>query len=187
MSFPQNTLFAKIELDIVVPISAATLLVKTDVPGFAMATRATITVPVTTRRPVAARLPFNCQGHLIQLVLTPGASSKVRLYGCRVWARVLPDGRWNWYPIPVVDTPVGYSRVNLPIQQTPEEWSRVGLPIAATGEEYSRVALPVMTTPDDWRSVPLPIPPTPEDWSTARLPIKATPPVPDWIPVEVDG
>ena len=157
MSFPLNALYRIVELDVDCT-SPGTLGVYTDVPEDQIDLRSTITIPITiTRRRVRGNLPYNVQGFHIQLKYSPG-SGTARLYGCRVWARVLPLGRWDWYPLPVVITP----------------------------DDYSTVPLPIPPSPEEYRVVQLPIPPTSDDYRMFPLPIKGTPPVPDWVALPID-
>lgn len=162
-------LFGKIEVDIAAS-ATGTFSILTDVPGYALAQRFSFTVPVTTRRPVAARIPFNTAGHLLQATYSSGGQSV--LYGARIWARELPGGPWRWYVLPVIETPAEYHPMDLPIPRTPEEWRSSGLPIPETSEE--------------WRSTALPIPETPEAWGAMKLPVKETPVVPEWSDLEID-
>lgn len=173
MASEKVKLFSKIEIEVLAPYYGGTFSILTDLPGNAMAQRFSFPVtPGAARRPVTSRLPYNTQGHLLQVSFTPGVG-QATLYRARVWARELPGGQWQWYALPVIETPIEYSPAPLPIPVTPEEWSSNALPIAATPEEWSAGALP--------------IPPTPDEWTPAALPIKATPPVPDWVELEVDA
>src|SRR5581483_10024384 len=115
-------LFSKIEIEVLASADGS-LAILTDLPGYAIAQRFSMDVPATsTRRPVTSRLPWNTQGHLIQLKLTPG-SGQTALYRGRVWARELPSGSWAWYALPVIDTPIEFAPAPLPIPATTEEWS----------------------------------------------------------------
>lgn len=157
MAFERVKLFGIIELD-VEATAAGTLKLYTNLPGTALALRATLTVPITSRRPVRFRLSGAVKGHLLQVSYDPGAAGVSRLYGARVWARELPEGRWGWYSLPVVPTP----------------------------DQFVTMRLPVPPTPEEWRQVQIPIPPTPEQWTRVELPVKPTPLVPDWVELEMD-
>lgn len=171
MAFEHIFLLGKIEID-VIATAAGTITIQTDIPGNALADRGTVTVGISTRRVVQKRLPYNFQGHLFKFTYAPGAGQS-RLYGVRVWARELPAGQWQWYPLPVVPTPDGWSSVKLPIPATSEEWSTAKLPIPPTQEEFQTVRIP--------------IPETSEQWSSVSLPIAPTPPVPSWISLDIDA
>jgi hypothetical protein len=138
--------------------NGGTLTLSTDLPGDAMAVRETRTLPTTagSRRVIRFRLSGNTKGRLYRVKVVPTGNGIIRLYAGRIWARLLPSPQWQWYAIP--------------IPETPEEWERVALPIPATGE---------------WERVALPIPPT-GDWERVQLPIKPTPPNPEWVDIPVD-
>jgi hypothetical protein len=170
MAFEHVFLLGKLEIDVVATASG-TVTIQTDLPGNALADRGTVTVGVAGRRVVQKRLPYNFIGHLFKFTYAPGSGTS-RLYGMRVWARELPGGQWQWYPL-LVPTADGWTAVKLPIPETAEAWSSVKLPVAVTSE--------------DWSTVRLPIPGTPEEFSAVNLPIKPTPDVPEWRPLEVDA
>lgn len=94
------------------------------------------------RRTVRVRLLGNLKGHLQQLRID-GPSTCV-LYGVRVFAKVLGvDSAWQWYDIPLVNTPDGYVPSALPILSTPEGFGAAGLPIVPTPESWERQGLPL--------------------------------------------
>jgi hypothetical protein len=185
VEFAKVALFSKVEVDVAASASG-TLTIATDLPGTAMAIRCTLTVPATTRRPVGFRLPYSTLGHLVKATYNPGTGQST-LFGARIWARALPDGVWQWYPLPVVETPNEFSPQALPIPVTPEEWTGTALPIPATPNEFSPQALPIPATPEEWTGAALPIPATPEEWTGAVLPVIPTPSIPDWVDLEVDA
>lgn len=179
MASEKLKLFSKIELELI-SSAAAPLVLLTDMPGNAMAARFTWTVPASNpvgdqlvRRTATSRLPCNTQGHLVQAIYTPIPGQTALLYRCRIWGRELPAGSWQWYQVPVLETPVEFSPHDLPIPPTTEDWKAAGMPIPPTTE--------------DWKAAGLPIPPTSEEWRALKLPIKATPDVPDWVDMEVDS
>jgi hypothetical protein len=184
MAFEKIKLFGKIEFELS-NSATDTLALLTDVPGVVMASRVSLSVAAQGRGVYRSRLPYNMQGHLIQLRYTPGAG-QTTLYGARVWARELPDGQWQWYALPVVDTPTEYAAMDLPIPATGNEWQSGPLPIPATPDDWKAMGLPIPPTPDEWGAGPLPIPPTPDGWSAMNLPVKATPAMGEWSDVEVD-
>jgi len=184
MAFEHIFLLGKLELD-VIATAAGTITIQTDIPDNAMTDRGTVAVGISTRRVVQKRLPGHFQGHLFQFTYAPGNGTS-RLYGMRLWARELPNGRWGWHALPVVPTPQEWSAVALEIPPTPDSWASVRLEFAPTPEGWSGVALSIPPTPEDWSTVRLNIPPTPDGWSEVRLPIKPTPPVPEWFSLEVD-
>ena len=169
MAFEKIYLVAKIEADIQTTAAGA-ITVQSDIPGNALLPRASVTVPVCARRVVAKRLPYNLQGKLFSFSFyAPGGTS--RLYGMRVWARELPTGTWQWYALPVVDTPDGWSSVKIEIPQT---------------GDWSSVRMDIPSTPEEWRGMKIEIPATSEAWGETSMPIKPTPPVPDWVSLEID-
>ena len=171
MASEKLKLFSKIEIE-VLATAQGTLAILTDVPGAAMAQRFSFSIPATTRRPVTSRVPYSTQGHLVQAICTPGAAGTMTIYRARIWGRELPAGQWEWYALPVIETPVEFTAAPLPIPPTPEEWHET--------------ALAIPPTPEEWKPLALPIPPTPEEWRPMKLPVKATPEVPDWVDLEVD-
>lgn len=155
MGFERITLFGIVEVDME-STGTGTLTLSTDCPGTALAVRETKTIPVTSRRPVRFRLQGTTKGRLYSLKIVPVSGCVMRLYGARIWARVLPGPAWSWYQVPMIGTP--------------DEWTPVKLPI------------PQMS---DWSEVKLPIPPI-SDWSSHPLPIKPTPQNPEWVRIPVD-
>ncbi len=141
--------------------AGGTLTLSTDLPGEAMTVRETRTIPSTSgssRRVLRFRLAGTTKGRLYAVKVVPTGSGIVRLYGGRIWARILPDPQWAWFAIP--------------IPPTSEEWEQRPLPIPATSESWERVSLP--------------IPPT-GDWERVSLPIKPTPANPEWVDIPVDA
>jgi hypothetical protein len=157
VGFERITLFGIIELELE-STGTGTLTLSTDLPGSAMAVRETKSVTATSRRPVRFRLQGTTKGHLYSVKLVPPVGGVIRLYGGRIWARVLPGAQWDWYAIPMIATP----------------------------EEWTPQALPIPPTPQEWTPQPLPIPPTPQEWTPQPLPIKPTPQNPEWVQIPVD-
>jgi len=172
MGFERVAIFGLIDADLE-STSTGTLTLSTDLPGNAMAVRETKTIPATGRRVVRFRLLGTTKGHLYKLKIVPTGSGVIRLYGARIWARVLPGNAWAWYVVPV--------------PPTPEEWTAQPLPIPRTPEEWTAARLPIPETPEQWTAQPLPIPPTSEEWKPEPLPIKPTPANPEWVNIEVDS
>ena len=170
MAFEKVKLFAKIELD-VEATAQGVFVIETDVPGNAITLRYSFIVPVTSRRPVSSRLPYNTQGKLLRVSYSPGAGQS-RLYGVRAWARELPNGQWGWYPLPVIDSPV--------------EFAPRALPIPVTSQEWSAIPLPIPVTPEEWQALVIEIPRTVETWEERKLPIRPTPPIADWVSLPID-
>lgn len=137
-----------------------TLHVYTDLPGYDVTAKASFPfdTEATTeeRRPVRLRMPGTVKGQLKKLRID-GASS-LRLFGVRVYAKPLGGpGAWNWYSVPVVKTPEGYSAAALPIVPTPEG--------------FSAAALPIVPTPEGWDVQPLPLVASAREWQWVRLPV----------------
>jgi len=172
MGFETLNLYREIELDASLE-AAATLLVSTETPGQAVTGRFSKNLAATSGRvPVNVRLPGDLRGKLLKLRLTP--TGLCVLYGARVYAKPLGvESAWGWYPLPVVETPEGYSAASLPILPTPEGWSEAPLPI--------------VPTPEGWSEAPLPIVPTPEGWEIQPLPLRETPLEPGWVDLPVDA
>jgi hypothetical protein len=120
-----------------------TVTLSTDLPGNAMAARETKPLPHTsTRRVVRFRLQGTSKGRLYSIKVKPDGGGIIRLYGGRIWARVLPDPQWRWYAIP--------------IPPTSEEWTAQPLPIPPSGE-WTAVKFPIEPTPANpvWVSLPI--------------------------------
>lgn len=166
MAFERVALFGIIDVDLE-STGAGTLYLSTDVPGVALSVRETKAIAATSRRPVRLRLKGTTQGHLYSLRIVPAYGAQMRIYGARIWARVLPNP-WAWYPVPLIETGTWEPRP-LPIPQT-GDWAPRPLPIPPTG---------------DWEGARLPIPKT-EDWVAAQLPIIPTPPNPEWVEIPTD-
>lgn len=182
------TLFRFVEVLVDAP-GGASLSFLTDLPGDALAARATVDIPATTgRHPYRMSVLGAVKGKLYQVSITPTGSSAVRVYAAKIYARVLgpQPTAWAWYPIPVLETPVEWQAIKLPIPETSDEWQPMKLPIPATSDDWQAVKLPIEPTGEEWQPVKLPIAPTSEDWSEMKLPVKPTPVVPDWVEVQVD-
>lgn len=171
MGFERVAIFGLIDVDLE-STGTGTLTLSTDLPGIALAARETKAIPATSRRSMRFRLQGTTKGHLYTLRIVPAPGCLMRLYGARIWARVLPGGAWQWYPVPMIETPA--------------EFTPVKLPIPPTGE-WEPVKLPVPPTPEEWSPVKLPIPPTPQEFSPVPLPIKPTPANPEWVNIEIDS
>jgi hypothetical protein len=172
MGFERVALFGLIDLELETT-GAATLTLSTDLPSNGMTVKETKSIAATGRRVVRFRLRGTTKGRLYSVKVTPAFGAVLRLYGGRIWARVLPNSEWAWYQIPIPETPVEWTPVKLPIPETPQEWTAVKLPIPET--------------PETWTPVKLPIPPTPEEWTAVQLPIKPTPANPEWVELETDA
>lgn len=171
MGFERVAIFGLLDLELDAT-AGGTVTLSTDLPGNAMAVKETKSIPATTRRVVRFRLKGTTKGRLYSLKVTPTGGGVIRLYGGRIWARVLPGNAWDWYAIP--------------IPPTSEEWSAVKLPIPETPQEFSPVKLPIPPTSEEWNAVKLPIPETPQEFSPVKLPIKPTPENPEWVNLETD-
>jgi hypothetical protein len=169
MGFERVAIFGLIDLHLEAT-TAGTLTLSTDLPGNALTVRETKTIPATGRRVLRFRLQGTTKGRLYSVKVVPSVGGVIRLYGGRIWARVLPGTAWGWYEIP--------------IPATSEEWTPVKLPIPPVGE-WTAVKLPIPPV-GEWAPVKLPIPPTSEEWLPAKLPIKPTPPNPEWVRLEID-
>jgi hypothetical protein len=169
MGFERVAIFGLIDLHLD-STSTGTLTLKTDLPGNDMAVRETAAIPATGRRVLRFRLQGTTKGRLYSVKAAPVNGGVIRLYGARIWARVLPGPGWAWYEIPV--------------PPTSEEWTPVKLPIPPMGD-WAAAKLPIPEV-GDWSAVKLPIPPTPEEWTPEKLPIKPTPANPEWVSLEID-
>lgn len=167
MGFEKSHLFGKVEFELIAS-AIGSLTLYTDLPGNAMALRATVATPTcATRRPVSSRLPGSMQGHLISAKFTPG-TGQAEIYGLRVWCRELPDGQWGWFPLPVVATPEEYQQVSIPVEATPAEFTAVPIPVEPTPEGYTAEAVPVETTPEGFSEVRIPVEATPGGFSPVK-------------------
>lgn len=136
-----------------------TLTFSTDLPSSTMQVRQTIAIPITVGRGVVRlRMPGIVKGRLYSVKVVPTGFGVIKLYGGRIWARILPSPQWAWFAIPIPPTP----------------------------EDFTAVPLPIPQTSQDWTAVPLPIPPTSQDFTPVPLPIKPTPANPEWVNVPVD-
>lgn len=149
-------LFGILEFHYIAP-AGATCVFQTDLPGNAIATRATLALPASpTRRPIKFRLPGETKGKLYKVKVTSGGI--VHLYGGRVFARTLGAASgWAWIPLPITPTPDEWSKIALPITKTPDEWSNISLPITKTPDEWTTLAIPMESTPDlqVWIDIPV--------------------------------
>jgi hypothetical protein len=170
MGFERGHLFGKVELDIYVQTGFCAFRFITDLPAQSAWRHVSTLAPMFTRRPVEVNLSSLIKGRVYSIELVP--TGITTFYGARVWARPLPDGKWDWFPLPVVETP--------------EAWTRIQLPITPTPDEYQRIMLPIEPTPDEWSRVQLPIPPTPDEWSRIPLPIRPTQDITTWREIERD-
>jgi len=173
LAFERLKEYRKVRLDLDTS-GQMTLEVYTDLPGEGMALRYSevINTEATTtgRRMVEVGLPGNVKGRLMKLRLAGGA--EVRLFGARVLARVLGGAEgWDWYPVPIEETPDLFGTAQLPIEPTPDG--------------FAEAHLPIEPTPDDFAEARLPIEPTPEGWATAGLPMRATPDLRTWVSLPV--
>jgi hypothetical protein len=167
VGFERVAIFGLIELQLDATLGGQ-LYLSTDLPGNAMAVRETKTVPATARRVVRFRLQGTTKGRLYSVKVSPAGGGIIRLYGGRIWARVLPGAEWQWYALPIPETG-DWTPSKLPIPET-GDWTPAKLPIPETG---------------DWTPAKLPIPET-GDWTPAKLPIQPTPQNPEWVDIPTD-
>ena len=167
MAFEKVAIFGLIDLELESTFQGGFTL-STDLPGEAMAVRETKTFSATGRRVVRFRLLGTTKGRLYSLKVSPSGGGAIRLYGGRIWARILPGAAWGWYAIPIPET---------------SEWSAQKLPIPPTSD-WAAEKLPIPPT-SDWEASKLPIPPT-SDWTAEKLPIQPTPANPTWVDLEMD-
>ena len=157
MGFEKVALFGTIDLELE-STGTATLTLSTDCPGTAIALRETKTIPATiTRRVVRFRLQGTTKGRLYSLRITPANGVIMRLYGARIWARVLPAAEWQWYVVPMM--------------AGSEEWTPVKLDIPPMGP---------------WEKRDLEIPKMGQ-WEQVKLPIAPTAANPEWVKLEMDS
>ncbi len=181
MGFERAAIYGLLDLELEAT-AAGSVLFSTDLPGNAMAVRETKVIPPTGRRVVRFRLQGTTKGRLYSIKVNPGAGV-LRLYGGRIWARVLPGTVWAWYEIPIPPTSEEWQPVKLPIPGV-GEWQAVKLPIPEMGEwQAAKLPIPEM---GEWQAAKLPIPPTSEEWQPVKLPIKPTPDNPEWVNLELD-
>ena len=147
-----------------------TLQLFTDLPGDAMASRETKTLPATTgaaRRVYKFHLSGNTKGRLFRLQLT--AAGVVRLFGVRIYARSI-GGDWGWFSLPVEDTADTWNESPLPIEPLPAEWTSTPLPIEPLPAEWTNTALPIDPTATEFEPAALPIAPTPDLYTWVKAP-----------------
>jgi hypothetical protein len=186
MALDSTGLVRLVEVEYDTPASG-TVLIRTDLPGGAMAQRATGALPATSGRQVARiPVPGTVEGSLWKFAIT--ATGIFRIYGVRVFARTIGRAQtdWGWHALEVAPTPDTWTELRLPIEPTPEEYSALRLPIEPTPEEYSALRLPIEPTPEEYSALRLPIEPTPEEWTPLELPIEKTPDILAWAEIPVD-
>lgn len=181
MGFEKVAIFGIIELHLD-STNGGAITLSTDLPGGLMALRETKGIPATGRRVVRFRLAGTTKGHLYSVKVVPAGGGTIRLYGGRIYTRVLPGREWSWYAIPIPETSEEWTAQPLPIPQT-GDWQPAKLPIPETGD-WAPAKLPIPET-GEWEGRKLPIPET-SDWSPSKLPIAPTPPNPEWVELEVD-
>ena len=181
MGFERTAIFGIIELHLEAT-AGGSLTLSTDLPGNAMAVRETKGIPVTGRRILRFRLNGTTKGRLYSVKVSPTGSGIIRLYGGRIWARMLPGNQWSWYAIPIPETSEEWSPVKLPIPPI-GEWEARPIPIPPMGEWEAR-PLPIPGL-GEWEARQIPIPPT-SDWNPQQMPIKPTPANPEWVNLQVD-
>lgn len=74
----------------------------------------------------------------------------MRLYGGRVYAKPLSSNRrtaWQWFRLPIPETPPGYADFTLAIPVTPDDFSDFALAIPPTPDEFSDFTLAIRPTP----------------------------------------
>jgi hypothetical protein len=138
-------------------------------PGAGLAVRETKLIAPQARDWARFRLNGTTKGKLYTVKLVPVAQA--RIYGARIWARVLGPAAaaWQWYPVQIIETP--------------NEWTPVKLAIPPMGEwEPRSLQVPPM---GEWTPQALGVPMV-TDWMPTKLPISPTPITPEWYAVEVD-
>lgn len=156
MGFEKVQFYGIVEIDCNA-VAQAVFNLYTDQPAGVMALRETRTIAATSgRQVVRIRLAGTTKGKLLRPEIVP--TGLFYLYGMRVWARVAGAAApWQWYAIPVVETPEAWTAVKLPIEPTPDEWSAVKLPIPESGEEWTPVKLAVQPSSEtaEWIDLPM--------------------------------
>jgi hypothetical protein len=177
MAFERVAIFGLIDVDVECT-GQGVLRLSTDLPATTSAAagplpagwavRETKIIPATGRRVMRFRLAGTTKGRLYILTIIP-TTGVMRLYGAKIWARVLPSQGWEWFTVPVPPTSEEWQAVKLPIPGI-GEWQAAKLPIPGVGE---------------WQEAKLPIPGMGE-WQAQKLPIKPTPDNPEWVSLEMD-
>lgn len=195
MGFERVALFGLIDIELE-STGSGLISLSTDLPSNAMAVKETKPIAATGRRVVRFRLQGTTKGRLYSLKIAPAPGAIIRLYGARLWVRILPGQAWEWVAVPVPETgdwqqvklpipPMGdWTPAKLPIPPTSEEWTPAKLPIPGVGE-WTPAKLPIPPTSEEWTPAKLPIPEVGE-WTAAKLPIKPTPQNPEWVDIPVD-
>lgn len=206
MGFEKSHLFGKVEIDIRATV-AGTIVFQTETPGSALSNRYILQIPVCTRTVLRSRLPGTMQGHYVRCTGIPSTTAPSgiwELYGVRIWQRQLPDGQWEWFPMPVMDTPVEYTAFKIPglgegSEATAATYSEFKIPVEETSASYTPQKVPLIATPEDFAEFKVPVEPTgdftqlkvplmdtPAEWTRYKLPVKLTPAVPEWVAIPVD-
>lgn len=149
-------LFRAISVEYRAP-AGATATVSTDLPGDAIALRATLTLPESAGRRVIT-LPFvsGLKGRIFKVRISgPGV---VELYAASLYARrtgtIATD--WQWVPLHVAPQ---------------QEWATIKLPITPTPDTFTALKLPIPPTPDTFSPLKLNIEPSSEDHLWCNLPM----------------
>jgi hypothetical protein len=203
---PLYTLFKIVEVVVDTPGSCR-LDFLTDLPGNALAVRATATITATTgRHPYRLVLPGSTKGKLYQLKITPtgtAPNTSVAVYGAKVYARQLgpPAIPWAWYAVPglfptqddwspmklpIEETSDMFTSMKLPIDPTSDMFTSMKLPIDPTSDVFTEMKLPIEPTGQTYTAMKLPIDPTSDVFTGMKLPVRETPVVPEWVSIPVD-
>lgn len=194
MGFEKSHLFGKVEVDIRTT-SAGTIVFQTETPGGQLVQRFSMPIPVTTGRTVLrSRLPGTMQGHYVRSTGTPGNPGIWEVYGVRIWSRELPTGNWQWWPLPVMDTPVefqqyiiladstisqqgeqAFTEFKLPVEETPVQYVKLEVPLIDTPVLFTKLDIPVEQTPAEFSAFKVPLIATPEEYTELNLPVEPTP------------
>ena len=165
-------LYAILKFDYIAP-AGASVQFYTDLPGNAIAQRATFNFPAqSTRRTIKFRLASTTKGELYQVIVT--SSGVVILFEGWVFARAIGDNTdWAWIRLPIPPTADTFSQIKLPIPPTSDEWTQVKLPIAPTADDWTQVKLPIEPSADTFSAVKVPMHPTPELYEWLDVPVGA--------------
>lgn len=194
MGFEKSHLFGKVEVDIRTT-SAGTIVFQTETPGGQLVQRFSMPIPVTTGRTVLrSRLPGTMQGHYVRSTGTPGNPGIWEVYGVRIWSRELPTGNWQWWPLPVMDTPVEYQQYiiladstisqqgeeafteyKIPVEETPVQYVKFEVELVDTPVLYTKLDIEVEPTPVEFSPYKIAVDETPLEFSAWKVPIIATP------------
>jgi hypothetical protein len=204
MGFEKSHIFGKVEIDIRATV-AGSIVFQTETPNGQLLQRFSMPIAATNGRTVLrSRLPGTMQGHFVRSTGIPGPTGWWELYGVRIWSRELPTGQWQWFPLPVMDSPieferfdiladstissedggaVGFTEFKIPVEETPVEYSKFNPPVEETPLEFAQFSVPMQDTPVLFTPLQAPVEETPASFT--KMPVPSIDAAIDYAPFQV--